>query len=84
MDKFDSFSDDVEGTQNLNVDYIIRGLAHYFLPVNSLSKQNRNMYCGMKKSRSLTAKHYAAYLIDLNYYLASFPGATLTDNISVT
>ena len=36
--QFDSFSADVEGTENLNVDEIIKGLAQYFLPVNLLSK----------------------------------------------
>ena len=28
---FDSFSDDVESAETLNVDYIIRGLPQYFL-----------------------------------------------------
>ena len=28
--QFDSLYTDVEGTEILNVDYIIRGLAHYF------------------------------------------------------
>ena len=41
--QFDSLSADVEGTETLNVDYIIRGLAQYFPPVNSLSKQKREM-----------------------------------------
>ena len=39
---------------------------------------------GMKTPQSLTVRRYAARLIDLNEYLASFPGATLTDKISVT
>ena len=37
----------------------------------------------MKKPCALTVRHYAARLIDLNEYLASFPGATLNDKISV-
>ena len=36
--QFDSLSADVEGTETLNVDEIIKGLAQYFLPVNLLSK----------------------------------------------
>ena len=36
--KFDLLSDDIESTDTLNVDYIIRGLAQYFPPVNLLSK----------------------------------------------
>ena len=39
---------------------------------------------GMKKPRSLTVRCYAARLIDLNEYLALFPGATLTLKIGVT
>ena len=37
-----------------------------------------------EKTRSLTVRRYAACLIDLNEYLASFLGATLTDKIGVT
>ena len=39
---------------------------------------------GMKKTYSLTVRRYAACLIDLNEYLASFTGATFTDKIGVT
>ena len=39
---------------------------------------------GMKKYCSLTVRHFAAHLIDINEYLASFPGAILTDNIDIT
>ena len=39
---------------------------------------------GIKKPRSLTVRCYAAHLIDLNEYLASFLGANLTDKIGVT
>ena len=63
---------------------LIRGLAQYFPPVSSLSKQKCTMRHGMKKTRSLTVIRYAACLIDLNACLTSFPGETLTDNIGVT
>ena len=46
--QFDLLSDDVEITETLNVDYIIRGLSQYFLPMNSLPKQKRAMCRGMK------------------------------------
>ena len=36
------------------------------------------------KPRALTVRRYAARLIDLNDYLASFLGETLNDNIGVT
>ena len=44
--QFDSLSSDVEGTETLNVDYIIRGLSQYFFPVNLLSKQKRAPWNG--------------------------------------
>ena len=82
--QFDSLSAVVESTETLNVDYIIMGLSQYFPPVNSLSKQKRAMRRGMKKPSALTIRRYAASLIDLNEYLESFPGANLTDKISIT
>ena len=42
------------------------------------------MHRGMKKPRSLTVRHYVVRLIDLDEYLASFMGATMTDMIGVT
>ena len=75
---------DVESSETLNIDYIIRCLSQYFFPVNFLSKQKHAMRHGMKKPCSLTVRCYAVRFIDLNEYLASFPGANLTDNIGVT
>ena len=82
--QFDSLSANVQIMQTLNVDDIIKGLAQYFSPVNSLSKQKRAMRRGMKKSCALTVRRYVARLIDIDEYLASFPGATLNDTICVT
>ena len=48
LHQFDLLSADLEGTETLKVDYIIRGLAQYSPPVNSLSKQNRAIFYGMK------------------------------------
>ena len=42
------------------------------------------MHPGMKKTRAPTVRSYAARLIDLIEYLASFTGAALTDKIGVT
>ena len=39
---------------------------------------------GMKKLRALTTRRYAARLIGIYEYLASFPGETLTDKIGIT
>ena len=53
---FDLLSADVESTETLDVDYIIRGLAKYFYPVNSPSKQNPAINRGMKKSAQSNCK----------------------------
>ena len=37
----------------------------------------------MKKPRSLKVRRYATRIIDLNEYLAYFPGATMADKIGV-
>ena len=42
------------------------------------------MRCGTEKPCSITVRRYGARLIDLNEYLESFPGATLTDKIGAT
>ena len=41
-------------------------------------------YIAVKKSRSLKVRCYAAWLIDLDEYLASFTEATIADKIGVT
>ena len=38
LHKFELLSADVENTETLTLSYIIKGLALYFFPVNSLSK----------------------------------------------
>ena len=38
----------------------------------------------MKNPRRLKVRRYAACLVDLNEYLASFPVATMADNMGVT
>ena len=45
--QFDLLSADVESTENLNVDYIIKGFAQYTPPVDFLSKQKCTMRLGM-------------------------------------
>ena len=81
--QFDYFSADVESTQTLNVEDVIKGLAHYFYPIHSLFKKN-TMCRRMKKTRALTERCYAAPLIGINEYLASFLGANLNDKIGIT
>ena len=68
----------------LTVDYLLKSLAWYFTPMNSISKQKRAMRRCMKKPSGLKVSRYATHLIDLNYYLASFTGATMDYKIGVT
>ena len=84
LSQFEPLSSDVEGTETLNIDYIIRCLAQYLPAVNLLSKQKCALRRGKKKPHPLTVRRCAAHLIDIYEYLASFPGATLTDKIGVT
>ena len=51
--------------------------------MNSLSKKKRDVPWN-EKPRSLKVRRYAARLIDLNKYVASFLGATLDDKMDVT
>ena len=81
--QFDLLSAEIEITETLNIDSIIRCLSQYFPPVNLLKIEAHNASWN-EKPRSLSVRRYAACLIDLNDYLASFLGATLTDKIGVT
>ena len=42
------------------------------------------MHSGMKNPRALIIRCYAPLIIDINEYLASFPGVNLNDKIGVT
>ena len=66
------------------MDYLFKGLAWYFFAVDLLPKQNHAMRRCMKKTRSLKVRLFAARLIYLNDYLASFTGVNMTDKIGVT
>ena len=82
---FDLLPADVENTDPpLDVDYLLKCLAWYFPPVNSLSKQKRAIHICMKKPYRLKVRRYTERLIDLDEYLAFFPGAIMTDKIGVT
>ena len=48
LHQFDLLSADVESTQTLNIEDIIKYLAHYLPPVNLLLKKKRSMRRGMK------------------------------------
>ena len=78
--KFELLSNDAKNTETpLYVDYLLKVSAWYFPPINTLSKQKREMRRCMKNPRSLKVKRYSACLIDLNEYLVSFPGATMAE-----
>ena len=82
--QFDLLYAYVKNTETpLDVDYLLKGLVLYLLPVNSLSKQRRAMSCCTKNPRRLKLRRYAARLIDLNKYLASFTGAITAEKRSL-
>ena len=84
MCQFESLSADVEIIETLYVDYIIRGLAHYATPCEFSVKTEARNAPWNEKPGIITVICYATGLTDLNEYLSSFPGATLTDKIGVT
>ena len=49
LHKFDLLYADVENTENLSLDYYIKGLVLYFTPLYSNSKKKCAMCRGMKK-----------------------------------
>ena len=85
LHQFDLLYADMKNTETpLYVDYLRKGLAWYFFPVNSLPKHKRTMRRCMEKPHSLKVRHYAVLWIDLNEYLASFTGAIMDDKMGFT
>ena len=72
--QFDSLSVDMESTETLTVEYIIKGLTLYPPPVIFLSKQKLVMRRGIKNLRGLKLRSYVKFLIDLNEYFSFFVG----------
>ena len=54
-----------------------------FFSINSLSKQKREIRRCMKNLCSLKLRLYAERLIDLNEYLASFPGDIMAKKMGI-
>ena len=80
--QFDLLSDHMEGTNPLTSENIILGLAAYFPPVNSPPKKKRAMRRGTRNPRVLKVRLYTAILVELNKYLALFPGEKLTEKLA--
>ena len=71
---------DVESTTQLKVEANILGLGLLFSCI-FLSKQKRAMRHGMRNPLGLKVRLYIDCLIDLNKYLALFPGVKLTKKL---
>ena len=80
LHQFDALSNEVEGATPTTLENIILGLGTYFFPVNALSKKNCVMRRIIRKPRGLKVRRYMARLIDLNEYLAVFPGGNMSEN----
>ena len=72
--QFDKFSSEVVSANPENLMSIILGLVTYFYHVNALSKQKCAMRCRTSNC-GLKVKRYVDFMIDINKYLAVFPGA---------
>ena len=80
--QFDTQCAQVGSTTISYLNRFILGLGMYFFfPVNNLSKQECAMRQGVSKPRELKVRRYAAHLIDINDYLATFPEAKESNNI---
>ena len=77
MCQYDTLSSDIESGTSLTLEDIILGLGTYFFPVNEPLKQKRVMHYGMRKLHILT------HLIDINEYVALFPGEQPTENFGM-
>ena len=58
-------------------------IGYVLFPINAMSKQNHAMRCGMRNTRGLKGRCYAASLIDLNDYLDVLPGVKISDKMCV-
>ena len=71
--QFDTLCAQVVSTTISHLNCIILGLGTYFFTVNVLSNKKHGMRRRMSNSRKLKLRQHAAYLIDINEYLDSFP-----------
>ena len=79
--QFDTLCAQVVITTIAHLNQVILSLCTYFSPVNFLSKEKRMMRRGMRKKHKLKVKRYTDCIIDINGYLASFPGTKTVENI---
>ena len=84
LSKFDLLSADVKNIKPLRCGLSTEGFSVVFFPVDSLSKQKREIRRCMKNPRNLILSRYASRFIGLNGYLDSFIGATMDDKMGVT
>ena len=57
------------------------GLGAHFFPDIVLSKKKHEIRCGMRNPYRLKAIRYADFLIDINVYFSSLPGAKASEKI---
>ena len=77
--QLDTLSDEVGITTPEHLKSIVLGLGTYFLPGNTLSKQNHAMRREMMNTRGLKLRLYAARMIYLTKYLAALNGAKASE-----
>ena len=82
--QFDTLSSDVESSTPLILEAIVLRLGMYFFPVNAMSKKNCAMCRKIRNPYGLKVRCYAARLVGLKKYLASFPGSKMTGKSVMT
>ena len=82
--QFDNLCSQIGSTNTAHLNWVNLGLGPYFFPVDVYSKQKPMMCSGIRKPCKLKLRWYAARLIDINEYLATFTGSKASANIGDT
>ena len=72
--QLDTLSSEVGSNTQENLTSIILCVGYVLFPVNALPIQHNTIFRGRRKLNSLKVRRCAVCLIDLNEYLAVFPG----------
>ena len=83
LKEFDKIQSQHGGVTNNHLNIIQEGLLEYFFSINSLSKQKHAMRRAMRTPQSMTFKHFAARLMEMNNFLPLFPGSDASEKMEM-
>ena len=75
LSEFDKIQSQYGGAASNHLKLIQEGLLEYLFSINALSKKKLAMRRTMRKPRSMSFKHFAARLTEINNFLTLFPGS---------